>query len=113
MANYAFTRKVPLPAIPEDKTFEYFNFTQKLPHTKIFEGITGLIFKNCNLLNCDIPADAITESCLRIHVEYCANLHPEFEAEEENCPHVIDIDEIYDEGVLVETIYHYKDKVIT
>ena len=117
MANYAFTSRTPLPEPKNGEVFEYANFTQMLPNTEIFKGVTGLTFKDCNLTNCKLPEDAKVESCLRVQVEFCTNLHPEWVAKgliecETNCSHVINIDKIRIDGILIDTIYDYKDKVV-
>lgn len=114
MNNYAFTRGNDLPVIEDGHVFEYVNFTQAQPHTKIFEGVTGLTFRKCNLMNCDVPVGAIVEDCLRIHKSLCANLHPRWVKKGlaecvENCSHVTEIDVITIDGVKVDTVYHRKD----
>lgn len=42
---------------PDGTTFFHANFTQALPWTEPFSG-ASYIFKDCNLTNCIIPADA-------------------------------------------------------
>src|SRR5574343_1021719 len=110
MANYAFTTGRPLPEAQNGEVFESINFTQMLPHTKIFEGVQGLIFRKCNLINCDVPIGAVVESCLVAHIDFCTNVNPKFidkgyPACSENCSHVTGTDEVRIDGVLVETIY--------
>ena len=116
MANYSFPSNKSLPNAEGGQVFEMYNFTQAKPHTKVFEGVTGLVFKNCNLLNCDLPDDAKVEDCLHIHKEFCANLHPEWsaylDAEPEDCSHVVDKDEVTVDGQVVDTIYYYEDKIV-
>ena len=46
------------------------NFTQFTPGTKLFEGLTGLEFVDCNLINCDLPADTLTSRCNTARIEY-------------------------------------------
>lgn len=117
MANYAFTSRNPLPESKSGEVFENLNFTQMLPNTEIFTGVTGLVFKNCNLTNCKLPDDAKAESCLRVQIEFCSNLHPKWtdkglSACGINCSHVVNIDEIRIDGALIDTIYDYEDKVV-
>lgn len=90
------------------------NFAQKFPYTKIFEGNSELIFRRCNLTNCDIPKDSVIDICQTRQVEFCANLHTDFDldAEDENCSHVIDYDDIIIDGVLIQRIYQYQDKEV-
>lgn len=114
MPNYAFTAGNELPVVGNGHVFEYRNFTQKLPHTKIFEGVTGLKFKKCNLTNCDLPGDAVTEGCTHTHKTFCTNLNPRWidkgiVACVENCTHVIDTDVITIDGIVVDTVYHYEN----
>lgn len=114
MANYSFkTTNLPEPI---DGVIERHNFTQGTPHTKIYEGYSGLTFRMCNLLNCDVPAGSIIEDCLRLHVSYCSHLYPEWLAEgyisecAENCEHVTHIDNVTIDGVVVDQNYSYEDK---
>lgn len=51
------------------------NFSQILPNTSIADDVEGLIFKNCNLLNCKLPQDAKVERCLHIQKSFCSHLH--------------------------------------
>lgn len=94
--------------------FERSNFSQAIPHTSIFPGISGLTFRQCNLVNCDVPADAVVESCNTSQVSRCFHLHPDFGLleEEDNCEHVVDTDTITIDGQVVDIIYHRKDKDI-
>jgi len=117
MANYAFTTGKPLPTVENGHTFVADNFTQALPHTTIFEGVTGLTFRNCNLNNCDIPVDAVEEGCGHIHLTFCTNIHPEFIGKgvttcDQVCEHVVDTDVVTIDGIPVDTIYHYKNKAV-
>lgn len=116
MPNYAFTRGLPLPTANNGDTFQGYNFMQALPHTPIFAGITGLTFRKCNLINCDVPNDAVIEGGLHIHKSLCSNIHPRWvdkglSAEPENCPHVVDTDTITIDGQIVDTVYHHEDTI--
>ena len=44
------------------------NLAQDAPHTKIAEGVKGLSFVACNLINCDLPLDAVLKDCLSVHI---------------------------------------------
>lgn len=114
MANYALGIN-PLPKVQDGHEFVGDNFLQLLPHTKIFAGVKGLKFRNCNLTNCDLPEDAETDSCRPQHVEWCSHLHPKWVDKgltecAENCSHVIETDTIQIDGVAVDTVYHYQDR---
>jgi hypothetical protein len=95
--------------------FDNCNIAQLYPHTGICVDKIGLTFKGCNLLNCDIPAGSTVEDCLMVHKSFCSHIHPEFElspACTNNCSHVVDIDEVWIDSVLIDTIYHYEDTII-
>ena len=97
-------------------TLRDWNLTQLQPHTQICEGITRLKFQNCNLLNCDVPEDAVVESCLTCHKSFCSHLHPDWIAHglpecAEVCDHVAETDEIEIDGATL-TIYTYADEVV-
>ena len=113
MPNYAWTTGKALPE--NESVFRDCNFAQMAPHTKIFEGRTGLVFKNCNLMNCDIPPDSVVEGGLRCHVSYCSHQHPRWVEKgllecETLCKHLIDSDTITVDGLLIDTVYYYADK---
>lgn len=113
MANYAFKNNDDLPDIPKNKTFTGCNFFQATPHTPIFEGVVGLTFRDCNLINCDLPNDATVISCNHNHYDFCTNLRPSLlqhgvEACAEECKHVVTKKEIVVDGDGVDTIYLYQ-----
>lgn len=122
MQNYAFTRGLELPTVKNGHVFSGINFTQAKPNTVIFKGITGLVFKGCNLMNCTVPVDAKIEDSLHIQKEFCSNKHPRLvakgidECSSEICEHYVksEVDKTFDvkTGVLLkeETIKTYKDK---
>lgn len=91
------------------------NYASLTPHNKPFGSTGGLIFIQCNLLNCNLPVDAQKISCLHCHKSFCANLHPSFNlpAEDINCEHVVDSDTVTVDGKLVITNYKYEDQVVS
>ena len=103
-----FTALSPQPG----DSFEYCNFSQAVPKTKISDAYTGLTFSHCNLVNIDPPADATIIDCNTTQISRCAHLHPNWglDAEDEDCPHVTDSDTINYDGTLVKTFYHYADQ---
>jgi hypothetical protein len=115
MANYSF--KEPPPA-ENGATIEGHNLLRGAPHTKIYEGMTGLTFRNCNLTNCDLPADATVENCLNCHVSFCSHLHESWSERgfigqcSQDCEHLSQIDTVSIDGVAVDQTYHYADKVV-
>jgi hypothetical protein len=114
--NFAFK---PSPDCDNGDTFERCNFSQIAANTPICAGKTGLTFRRCNLLNCSVPGDAVIEGGLTVQKSFCQHLHPEWVAtgllaggHPENCPHVVDTDELWAGGSLIETVYHYEDTVL-
>ena len=116
MANYSIARD--LPEVEPGHVFEGDNFTRLNANTKIFVGITGLVFRRCNLTNCIVPADATIEECLVVQKEFCSNLHPTWvakgltECSGEHCSHVVDTSVITIDGVVVDTTYEYEDTIL-
>lgn len=59
--------------IPADTEYVLCNFTQRVPDTTgpnpvgvdMFPGYSGpvMTFRNCNLINCEVPAGSIIENC--------------------------------------------------
>lgn len=100
-----------LPTVENGHVFTGDNFIQQYPNTPIFEGITGLKFINCNLTNCSLPGDAITEGSHPKQRNFCSHVHPRWGLTEciENCEHVVDTDEIQIDGITVDTVYYYSD----
>ncbi len=116
MANYSFGIHS-IPVVENGHTFKGDNFLQLLPHTRICEGVTGLKFINCNLTNCDIPLDATHEGGTPYHVEWCSNVHPKWVDHGLTpcatvCPHVVSVDKITIDSVVVDQVYYYEDKVV-
>lgn len=115
MANYSLGIK-PIPDVPNGHTFTGDNFLQLNAHTPILEGKTGLTFINCNLTNCDPPADSVYVGCKPKHASFCTHVHEHFIdhglAEcAEDCAHVVSTDVIEIDGQVVDTIYHYEDTI--
>lgn len=100
--------------VSDEDIIENCNLSQLQPNTSICVGIANLTFIGCNLANCSVPQDAIVDDCLTIQKNRCSHLHPSWDLVEciENCSHVIDIDKIWIDGILVDTIYHYEDTLI-
>jgi hypothetical protein len=110
MPNARFTQ----PTFENGQEVRGWNLTQILPHTPIGEGVTGLRFVSCNLLNCDVPEDATVEDCLTVQKSFCSHLHPEWVAKglpqcEEDCEHVANVDEVIIDGETI-VLRTYDDK---
>lgn len=112
--NYGFMTGISLPIVENGHIFTGDNFIQQYPNTEIFTGITGLKFVNCNLTNCTLPGDAITDGSHPKQRSFCSHVHPRWGLTEciENCGHVVDIDEVIIDGVAVDTTYHYADTAV-
>ena len=111
-------RLMPPENVKEGDVFEDCNLMQKYPHTKICGNIPRLIFRQCNLSNCDLPIGAKIEDCGQVgrHKSRCSNLHPDWNLIPEcpvNCSHVVDKDEIIIDGKDVITNYFYQDREVS
>ena len=116
MPNYSFTMNRALPEVNDGDTISDCNFTQAEPNTSIFSGKKNLHFLRCNLTNCSLPADATIENSSNRQKSFCSHLHPDFvrcglPQCAVDCVHVIDFDTVIIDGQIVETIYHYEDKI--
>lgn len=98
-------------SIENGEVFEFCNFTQAIAGTDIFSGATGLTFRNCNLINCVVPVGSIIEKCNNTQKSFCSHLHTNWGlvACIDDCEHVYNSDEIWVDGVLIETTYYYED----
>jgi hypothetical protein len=66
--------------IPADTEYVFCNFTQRVPDTtganpvgvEMFPGYSGpaMTFRNCNLVNCKVPAGSVIENCNTTISEY-------------------------------------------
>jgi hypothetical protein len=115
MSNYAFNRASKLSGTKDGTAFEGCNFFQCVPGTKILEGVSGLVFRDCNLINCSVPKDAIVDGCNVSQVSFCSHLHPEYVQAglpecQENCAHVVSVEEIQLQGTVLYSIYQREDQ---
>lgn len=118
MANYAWTTGKSLPEVADGAVIERMNLHQREPHTPVFVGKTGLTFRRCNLINCDVPDGSVIDDCLRAQISHCTNLHPKWADKgltvcPQVCEHVVDSDTIIVDSVVVDTVYHYEDKAVS
>ena len=89
------------------------NFSQLAPDTAILVGKT-LTINGGNWVNVRRDAAWTVNGGNWCQVERCSNLHPDLVAKGlaecgVECDHLVDTDEIYIDGELVETICHYED----
>jgi len=113
--NYSFTSKFDLPEVEDGHTFEGDNFLQMTKGTKIFEGVSGLTFINCNLTNCIVPDDATVIGAPLKTQSFCSHVHPRWVAKglpecAEDCEHMNDEEDITIDGVKIATHREYSDK---
>lgn len=111
MSNY-FGDRISRCTPQNGDVLEGHNFAQVLPGTAIFEGVTGLTFRGCNLVNCVVPVDAVVEKCNTAQVDRCSHLHAGLPYTcEVECRHMTSKEEIVVDGVVVDTLYEYQDIV--
>ena len=109
MANYSGSRISQCVANDGD-TLSGHNFCQEQPYTPILEGLTGLTFVDCNLVNCKVPAGSTIISSNISQIDRCSHLHDWLSYQcEENCRHVVGSEDIVVDGVVVDTIREYAD----
>lgn len=113
MANYSFKNP---PDVPDGTTIAGFNLTQAVPHTKIYKSKIGLIFRNCNLINCDIPSGSVIEHCIQLQISFCSWVHPGWYEMgyislcPVDCSHRTTVDIITIDGLVVTNNNIYEDK---
>jgi hypothetical protein len=76
MANYSGSRISQCVANDGD-TLSGHNFCQEQPYTPILEGLTGLTFVDCNLVNCKVPAGSTIISSNISQIDRCSHLQAE------------------------------------
>jgi len=113
MANWSF--KDPGEAIKDGSVIDSGNFTQLQPDTPIMVG-KPLTINGGNWTNVRKDPAWTINGGRWTQVSRCSHLHPELidigldECALE-CEHMIDKDEIFIDGHLVDTIRHYADEV--
>ena len=94
------------------------NLTQAAPGTALLACAAKAIrFARCNLTNVAIDPAWTVEACNTTQISRCTHLHPELLDRgvspcADNCEHVADVDTVRIDGVAIETIYQYADKVV-
>jgi len=58
------------PTVSDGDEFIMCNLVQETPLSDIFNGVTGLKFYRCNLVNIKLPPDAQVELCNTAQIEY-------------------------------------------
>jgi hypothetical protein len=113
--NWSF--RDPGDDIPDGSTINGGNFSQLEPGTEILIGKT-LTINGGNWVNVAQDEAWTVNGGNWTQVSRCSNLHPELIEKGldecvENCSHVVDTDEVWIDGELVDTVYHYNDTVQT
>jgi hypothetical protein len=108
--NWSFTD----PPMANGDIADRCNCAQKYPGTSICNGVSGLQFIESNLVNCEVPADAVLVDCNNAQIDYCYWLHPDMglPTESENCRHVVDIDTVIIDGQS-QVDYQREDTVVS
>jgi len=111
MANYSF--KDPGDEIKNGAVIDGGNFFQLVADTEILVGKT-LTINGGNWSNVKPQPEWTINGGNWAKSSLCSNVHPDFVPRglaecNVNCSHVVDVDEVIVNGVIVETIYHYKD----
>jgi hypothetical protein len=109
--NWSF--REPGDDIPDGSTINDGNFTQAAPGTEILVGKT-LTINGGNWTNVQVQPTWTVQGGGWVQVSRCTHVHPGLVAHgldecAEDCSHVVDTDEIYVDGELVDTVYHYAD----
>ena len=110
--NWSF--RDPGDDVPDGATIEGGNFSQLTPGTEILSGKT-LTINGGNWTNVAQDPAWTVNGGNWTQVSRCAHLHPNWVAKglpadhPDDCEHVVDTDEVWIDGMLVETIYHYRD----
>ena len=99
--------------IPDGSTINGGNFSQLLPDTPILVGKT-LTINGGNFTNARIDAAWTMNGGNRGQIDRCFWLNPNLAlaTEVENCRHVIEIDTITIDSVLISTVYQREDTVL-
>lgn len=115
--NKNFALGADTSAVQDGDTLIRCNCIQGRKNTAIFDGVTGLTFEQCNLLNAVPPADATIIGGLVIQRLFCSNLHPDWvdngllDPEPENCPHATWIEPVTVDGLTVADGYYEYDEI--
>ena len=93
------------------------NLTQSMPHTTMFSGVSGLVFRGCNLINCQLPEDSQCIDCNRASLSFCSHVFPELAARgfigtcAEVCVHMYESETISIDDKEI-TFYEYRNTMV-
>ena len=106
--NFSHARLLEFDPQPGD-IIESCNLAQMHPHTPIAVGVADLQYKGCNLVNCDVSG--VVEHCNIMQISRCGNLQEGFSCVVD-CEHVTSSEDIIVDGLVVDTLRQYADKVV-
>ena len=106
--NFSHARLLEFDPQPGD-IIESCNLAQMHPHTPIAVGVADLQYKDCNLVNCDVSG--VVEHCNIMQISRCGNLQEGFSCVVD-CEHVTISEDIIVDGLVVDTLRQYADKVV-
>jgi len=114
MANYSF--RDPKDEIPDGAVIDSGNFSQLVPGTEILKD-KKLTINGGNWTNVKKQPQWKISGGNWTQISRCSHLHPEWVSRglpecSVECKHLVEKDEIRIDGELIDTVYHYKDKVI-
>ena len=113
MANYSFVD--PIANFQNGDVITSGNFSQLVPNTEILKGLT-LTIEGGNFTNVKKQPEWTVTGGNFTQVSRCSHLHPDWVARGlsecvTECSHMLTKDEVYIDGVLIDTIYTYEDQV--
>ena len=117
LSNAALDRYLGEVTVSNGDTFERCNLSRWEQET-LFTGITGLTFKNCNLMNCTVPGDATIQDCLHIQKSICTHILDDKGVVHSmtpcatSCSHLVDTDTVTIDSVLIVTERYYKHTLL-
>lgn len=113
--NFSGSSISKLGDVEDGEIFMYCNFSRHILGDLVIDA-SNVVFFDCNLTNCILSAgSSVQGKKYGVNKSFCKNLHPEWDDLPDckvDCEHVIDVDELFVDGLLVKTIYHYKDLII-
>jgi hypothetical protein len=113
MPNYSFID----PDLTDGSTIDGGNFTQAVPGTEILKGKT-LTINGGNWTNVKQQPEWTVNGGNWTQIERCSHLHPRLLSKglipacSTECSHMVEKDEIYVDGVLIDTVCHYEDQYV-
>ena len=107
--NFSFTD----PVIASGETINSGNFTQLFPNTEILVGV-DLVINGGNWTNVKPQPNWVINGGNWSQISRCSHVSPKLVDRglpvcADNCAHVVDTDEIWIDGVLIDTVYHYEE----